>query len=270
MASYVVGDLQGCLEPLQRGLDALAFDPVRDRLWLVGDLVNRGPDSLGTLRFLRSLGGAVQAVLGNHDLHLLALLLGGRSPSKKDTLTEILEAEDREGLTAWLRAWPLLHYDAGHEAVMVHAGIPPGFDLPAAQAGAAEVAATLQGPEGPAFLASMYGNEPRCWAESLDGMPRLRWLVNAFTRMRVLDADDGLDLTFKGPLAALPPGRRPWFDGLHRDFATRRVLFGHWAALDGEGVPAPCLALDTGCVWGGALTFYCLDDGTFHREEACP
>ncbi|MEE3109277.1 MAG: symmetrical bis(5'-nucleosyl)-tetraphosphatase [Pseudomonadota bacterium] len=270
MASYVVGDLQGCLEPLRRGLDALAFDPTRDRLWLVGDLVNRGPDSLGTLRFLRSLGEAVQAVLGNHDLHLLALLLGGRSPSKKDTLTKILDAEDREMLTAWLRAWPLLHYDDAYDVVMVHAGIPPGFDLAAAQAGAAEVATKLRGSDGPMFLSSMYGNEPRCWSETLSGLPRLRWLVNAFTRMRVLDADNGLDLTFKGPLTALPSGRRPWFDVLHGDFAARRVLFGHWAALAGEGVPAPSLALDTGCVWGGALTFYCLDNGAFHREEACP
>lgn len=270
MATYVVGDVQGCLEPLLRGLDELAFDPAADRLWLVGDLVNRGPDSLGTLRFLRSLGASVTAVLGNHDLHLLALLLGGRQPSKKDTLTPILEAPDRDDLTRWLRHLPLMHYDPGLEVVLVHAGLPPGFGLAGALAGAAEVAECLRSPKAPAFLRAMYGNEPARWDDALTGVDRLRWWVNAFTRMRFLDPAGGLELTYKGPLVEAPPFLTPWFSSVHDDFASRRVFFGHWAALEGRGVPAPCMPLDTGCVWGGALTFYCLETGQAHAVEASP
>lgn len=260
MATYAVGDLQGCLDPLRRLLEQVAFDPAADRLWLVGDLVNRGPDSLGTLRFLKGLGDAATVVLGNHDLHLLALQLGGHAPKRKDTFAELLAARDRDELLAWLRTRELIHHDAALDAVLVHAGIPFVFSLEQALALGREVEKAIRGAEAAAFFEVMYGNEPERWTPGLEGHDRLRVVVNYFTRMRFLDATGALDLVTKEGADTAPPGFFPWFERLHPDFAGRRIVFGHWAALQGRGAPANCLALDTGCVWGGCMTMVRLED----------
>ncbi len=261
MATYAVGDVQGCVGPLEDVLAQARFDPARDRLWLVGDLVNRGPDSLGTLRFVRALGDAAITVLGNHDLHLLAVLLGTARPGRKDTLDAVLEAQDRDALADWLRTRPLIHHDPALDAVLVHAGVPFLFSLEQALALGREVEAVLAGPEAAAFLEVMYGNEPPGWQEGLAGFDRLRVVVNYFTRMRFLDDAGRLDFRAKEGLESAPPGFFPWFERLHPDLAQRRIVFGHWAALEGRGAPANCLALDTGCVWGRTLTLVRLEDG---------
>lgn len=261
MATYAVGDVQGCLHPLQRVLEAARFDPAVDRLWLVGDLVNRGPDSLGTLRFVRDLGSAAIVVLGNHDLHLLAVALTERAPRRKDTFDPILAAPDRDELMAWLRHRPLLHYDPDLDAVMVHAGISFQFSLEEALARAREVEAVLAGPEPEIFLEHMYGNEPAVWDPEFTGVERLRAIVNIFTRMRFIDQHGRLDFASKEGLAEAPGGYFPWFERLHEDFTHRRIVFGHWAALEGKGTPENCLALDTGCCWGRCLTLQRLEDG---------
>lgn len=261
MATYAVGDVQGYLEPLQRVLDAARFDPAADRLWLVGDLVNRGPESLGTLRFLRQLGPAVVAVLGNHDLHLLAVALTTRAPRRKDTLEPVLSAPDRDELLDWLRHRPLVHHDPELDAIMVHAGLPFVFSLEEALARSREVEAVLGGDDPVAFLEHMYGNEPQAWHPELTGADRLRVIVNYFTRMRFIDAEGRLDLATKEGAAQAPGGFFPWFERLHPDLEQRRIVFGHWAALEGRGTPENCLALDTGCCWGRCLTLLRLEDG---------
>ncbi|HSG89274.1 MAG TPA: symmetrical bis(5'-nucleosyl)-tetraphosphatase [Pseudomonadales bacterium] len=264
MATYAVGDVQGCLEPLRDLLDQAHFDPAQDRLWLVGDLVNRGPDSLDTLRFVRDLGDAAVTVLGNHDLHLLAIALGGHAPRRKDTLDAVLAAPDRDELIAWLRTRPLLHHDPALDAVMVHAGIPFLFSLAAAKALAREIEATLRGPSGRAFFEVMYGNEPACWRDELTGFDRIRAGVNYFTRMRFIDDAGALEFDSKEGADTAPAGYFPWFERLHPDFTAPdgcRILFGHWAALEGRGVPAGLVALDSGCVWDRCLTLLRVEDG---------
>lgn len=261
MATWAVGDLQGCLDPLRRLLDAAHFDPAADRLWLVGDLINRGPESLEALRFVRGLGDAAITVLGNHDLHLLAVAFGGHGLRKKDTLAAILEAPDRALLLDWLRTRPLLHFDADHDAVLVHAGIPFLFSLDLARTLAAEVEAAIRAPDPAPFFERMYGNAPDRYTPELAGMDRLRVAVNYLTRMRFIDAQGRLDFDAKEGLDDAPPGFFPWFERLHPDFADRRIVFGHWAALQGRGTPANVLALDTGCVWGNCMTLVCLEDG---------
>ena len=210
MATYAVGDIQGHLEPLQRVLDQARFDPASDRLWLVGDLVNRGPESLGTLRFLRQLGSTVVAVLGNHDLHLLAVALTDRAPRRKDTLDPVLSAPDRDELLDWLRRRPLVYHEPGLDAVLVHAGLPFVFSLEQALARSREVEAVLSGDDPAAFLAEMYGNEPAAWQPDLTGVDRLRVIVNYFTRMRFIDAEGRLDLAAKESAARAPGGYFPW------------------------------------------------------------
>jgi bis(5'-nucleosyl)-tetraphosphatase (symmetrical) len=260
MATYAVGDLQGCLDPLRRLLDRVCFDPAADRLWLVGDLVNRGPASLGTLRYLRELGDAAVAVLGNHDLHLLAIVLGGHAPRRKDTLAEVLAAPDLDALVAWLRTRKLIHHDPELDAVLVHAGVPWTLSLRDALALGAEVEDAIRGEDAPAFFEVMYGNRPERWAPDLAGHDRLRVVVNYFTRMRFLYDDGALELETKEGAETAPEGCFPWFERLHADFRDRRIVFGHWAALEGRGAPTNCLALDTGCVWGGCLTLVRLED----------
>lgn len=260
MATYAVGDVQGCLDPLRRLLDTVAFDPAADRLWLVGDLVNRGPDSLATLRFLKGLGDAAITVLGNHDLHLLALDLGGHEAKRKDTFAELLAAPDRAELIAWLRTRRMIHHDPALDAVLVHAGVPFVFSLDQALALGREVETAIRGEDAPAFFEVMYGNEPARWTPELRGHDRLRVVVNYFTRMRFIDASGALDLVTKEGVDTAPPGCFPWFERLHPDLADRRIVFGHWAALQGRGTPANCLALDTGCVWGGCMTLLRLED----------
>ena len=267
MATYAIGDVQGCFEPLQRLLETLRFDPAADRLWFAGDLVNRGPDSLAVLRFVHGLGERAVTVLGNHDLHLLAVADGVRKPTRKDSLNAILEAPDREPLLAWLRACPLVHREPGYPHLMVHAGIPPQWDVDQAVALAQEVERTLRGRRYGEFLHHMYGNVPDTWDETLTGVERLRLITNYLTRMRFCSPDGRLDLDNKGKPEDANPGFAPWFTYAGRRSAATPVVFGHWAALEGEpGVPG-VHALDTGCVWGGRLRALRLDDDRlFHCD----
>lgn len=266
MTVYAVGDIQGCLTPLRQLLDKVGFDPDRDQLWAVGDLVNRGPQSLETLRFCKQLGDRFRTVLGNHDLHLLAVAAGYRTPSPKDTLDPILQAPDREALLDWLRQQPLVINDRGY--TLVHAGIPPQWTLAMAMTRAREVETVLRGDGAEAFFEAMYGNQPDNWQEGLGGHERLRLITNYFTRMRLCDAQGRLDLTHKlGPETA-PAGFAPWFAHPHRKTAGDSIVFGHWAALNGRVDEPGVFPLDTGCVWGGCMRLMNLDTGEF-TEVSC-
>ncbi|MCU0868052.1 MAG: symmetrical bis(5'-nucleosyl)-tetraphosphatase [Burkholderiales bacterium] len=251
MTTWVVGDLQGCLEPLQRLLEQARFDPARDRLWLTGDLVNRGPASAACVRFVRSLGDRAVTVLGNHDLHLLAIAAGLAKPHRDDTTHDLLNAPDRDALLDWLRHRPLLHVEAG--AVLVHAGLLPQWTVTQAATLAREVEAALQGPDPVRFLERMYGNHPARWDDGLRGADRLRVVVNAFTRLRLMTPDGGMDFAHKGELDDAPPGLVPWFDAPDRRWTSHTILFGHWSALNYRAGPG-WVSLDSGCVWGRSLT----------------
>nr|WP_163500728.1 symmetrical bis(5'-nucleosyl)-tetraphosphatase [Halomonas socia] len=259
MARYAVGDLQGCHREFVALLERLAFDPHRDQLWLAGDLVNRGPGSLDCLREVQALGGAARVVLGNHDLHLLAVARGGARLKRSDTLDAILGAADRDTLLDWLMQQPLAVAEG--EQLMVHAGILPQWPLLRALGLAGEVRERLGSERGGAFLEQMYGNQPACWRDDLDGIERLRVIINAFTRMRFIDADGCLDFAAKEGLDSAPPGFAPWFSYPRGD--DPQIIFGHWAALEGHtpGARVRAEALDTGCVWGGSLTALDLDSG---------
>jgi bis(5'-nucleosyl)-tetraphosphatase (symmetrical) len=262
MTTYAVGDLQGCLDPLKCLLDRVAFDPTRDRLWLVGDLVNRGPKSLETLRFLFAMRDSVTCVLGNHDLHLLAVAHNVERLKKSDTLREIIEAPDAGDLLDWLRRQKLVHYDEARDIAMVHAGIPPMWTLAKALKRAAEVEeALLDDARLPLFLEGMYGNDPACWDSDLHGITRLRVITNYFTRMRFCKADGTLDLRSKEGADTAPPGYRPWFAHPSRKTRGQKIIFGHWAALEGKCNEPGLHALDTGCVWGGTMTLLNIDNG---------
>jgi len=263
MATYAVGDIQGCHEELLRLLERIAFDATRDRLWLAGDLVNRGPDSLSVLRWARGLGDRVVAVLGNHDLHLLAVA-SGRAPAKRrDTLDGILAAPDREELLDWLRRQPLLHWEDGH--AMVHAGLLPGWSVDRARELAGEVERELRKAPRRLFEA-MYGNEPARWSDGLRGADRHRVIINALTRMRMLGRQGELELAYAGPPAGAPRGLVSWFDVPGRASAGTPVVCGHWAAL-GLVLRPDLLALDSGCVWGGKLTAVRLEDRAVFQVE---
>ena len=262
MATYAVGDLQGCLEPLQCLLEQVAFDPAKDRLWLVGDLVNRGPQSLATLRFLYGIRESLVCVLGNHDLHLLAAGYNIERLKKSDTLREILEAPDRAELLEWLRQQKLMHYDEQRDIALVHAGIPPQWSLRKALKYAAEVEEVLRDDiRITPFLDGMYGNEPAKWDNDLKGVPRLRVITNYFTRMRFCTAEGKLDLKTKEGVGTAPPGYKPWFTYKERKTKDLKIIFGHWAALEGQCDEPGIFALDTGCVWGGAMTLMNVDTG---------
>lgn len=272
MSIFAVGDVQGCYTPLRRLLDAAAFDPDRHVLWLVGDLVNRGPESLATLRFVKSLGDAAVSVLGNHDLHLLAMVYGGHPVRRSDTLAEVLDAPDVGELAEWLCTLPLLVRDSAHATVMVHAGLPHLWSPPRAAALAEEVSAAIRGADRGAYFEAMYGNVPARWDDGLEGLDRLRCITNYFTRMRLVAEDGTLDFTHKKGLDNLPPGFEPWYLRRHPDSSETRILFGHWAALDGrptlDAVADPkLLALDTGCVWGRCLTGIWLQSGARHTAQ---
>ncbi len=257
MALYAIGDLQGCLEPLERLVEAVGFDPSRDRLWFVGDLVNRGPDSLGCLRFVKSLGEAAVTVLGNHDLHLLCVAEGIERSRPRDTLDAVLAAPDRDELLAWLRHRPLMHVEGAF--AMVHAGLLPQWPVARARELAGEVETALQGPGWRAFLSRLYGNEPAHWDDALAGQERLRAIVNAMTRLRVCRRDGAMDLAFKGEPGEHAGDRVAWFDMPHRASATHTLVCGHWSAL-GLRVGENVLSLDSGCVWGRQLTAARLPD----------
>ena len=255
MALYLIGDVQGCDDALQRLLDEISFSPSRDTLYLLGDLVNRGPQSATVLRRLMGYGNAAQAVLGNHDLHLLALAAGVRQPSRSDTLDEILQASDREAMLEWLR-WQrmaMLEQIDGHTLLLVHAGVLPSWSAQQTVALAGEVETILRGPQLGDFLRQMYGNEPALWDEALTGADRLRLIVNALTRMRFCDANGRMDHESKEGAATAPAGYMPWFEVPGRRTAEITVAFGHWSMLGWLG-RSDVLSLDTGCVWGGCLS----------------
>lgn len=259
MAIYAVGDLQGCLDPLERLLERVQFDPGNDRLWLVGDLVNRGPQSLECLRRVRDLGNAAVTVLGNHDLHLLATAAGVRPPRARDTLRSVLESPDAPDLLEWLARQPLVHHDAELGWTMVHAGIPPEWDLRTALREAEAVALALREPLSRLpFLRQMYGDEPSQWDPGLVGIERLRFAVNAFTRMRFLHRDGRLDFVEKRPPEEVGPRLFPWFAAPERAMRNQRIVFGHWSAL-GARQGKDWLSLDSGCVWGRKLTLVRLE-----------
>jgi bis(5'-nucleosyl)-tetraphosphatase (symmetrical) len=261
VATYAIGDIQGCYDEFAALLEQLHFDPTRDRLWIVGDLVNRGPDSLAVVRLVRSLGDSAAAVLGNHDLHLLAVRYGGHSRSAGDTFDDVLNAHDAETLCQWLRDLPLLVADEALGYVMTHAGIPHIWNLADAQRLAREVEAVIRGEDYRLFFEQMYGNRPDRWDERLQGMDRWRVITNYFTRMRLIDESGRLNFSHKGALEAAPAGWYPWYQIRARNPLPVRVVFGHWAAIDGMTGETGAIALDTGCVWGRSLTAVCLETG---------
>jgi bis(5'-nucleosyl)-tetraphosphatase (symmetrical) len=254
MAVYAIGDIQGCYDPLRRLLDEIEFDPHHDRLWLVGDLVNRGPKSLKTLRFIRSLGDAALTVLGNHDLHLLALASGSIEYTKRfSTLDKVLNAPDVDDIVDWLRHRPMLHYDEELDTLLVHAGIYPTWTVRKSLARAAEVEAALRGSNYAKFLGNMYGNTPWQWSSDLSGNRRLRFIVNTLTRMRMITATGRLNFSHSGSPFAARKGMLPWFDYPKPGWGETRIVFGHWSALGLVALPG-LICLDTGCVWGRQLT----------------
>ena len=257
MATYAVGDIQGCGTEFWQLLELIHFDPATDRLWLVGDLVNRGPDSLGVLRLVKSLGDAAITVLGNHDLHLLAVAEGGAELHRSDTLNDILHAPDRDELLAWLRAQRLLYAEG--DWILVHAGLLPQWSVTQAQMLAHEVEAALRGKRGNEFLTRMYGNQPDHWDDDLTGYKRLRVITNAFTRMRVCTVRGEMEFKFKGEVEKIPQGYLPWFEVPGRVSAGATVVCGHWSAM-GLKVTPNVIVLDSGCLWGGSLSAIRIED----------
>jgi bis(5'-nucleosyl)-tetraphosphatase (symmetrical) len=259
MAVYAIGDLQGCYDPFRELLDVIDFDPAADTLWLCGDLVNRGPKSLKTLRFVRSLGDSAVTVLGNHDLHLLALWVGAVDLGKRfDSLEKLLRAPDADELCDWLRKRPLAHYDAKLDTLMVHAGTHPDWSVKKTLARAREVETELCDGDYATLLSKMYGNAPTAWSGSLTGYKRLRFIINCLTRMRFVTRDNRLNFTRSGSPWRLLKNVRPWFDAPDRNTGDTRVVFGHWSQL-GLVVLPELISLDTGCVWGRQLTAVRLD-----------
>lgn len=264
MPLYLIGDVQGCDAALSRLLEKIDFSPSRDRLVLLGDLVNRGPASLNVLRRLQALGNSVSCLLGNHDLHLLAVAQGVRKPHRSDTVDDILNAPDREDLLDWLRWRPLALREEG--VLMVHAGVLPQWSADQTLVLAGEVQAILRSPDWGAFMHQMYGNLPDQWQASLQGAERWRVIVNALTRLRYCTADGRMEFETKtGGVQDAPPGFLPWFDVPGRKTAENVVAFGHWSTLGWVNRP-DILSLDTGCVWGGALSAVRLGDGARQRE----
>ena len=257
MATYAVGDIQGCHAELVQMLDAIRFDPANDTLWLVGDLVNRGPGSVEVLRLVKSLGDAAITVLGNHDLHLLAVAEGVGKLHKTDTLGEVLNAPDRDELLDWLRHQRLLY--AENDYVLVHAGLLPQWSVAQAVELAREAEEKLRGGKYVKFLERMYGNTPAVWNDELAGYDRLRVIVNACTRLRVLSEEGDMEFRFKGELHNIPDGYVPWYDAPERNSRDATVVFGHWSAL-GLMLRDNVIALDTGCLWGGPMTAIRLED----------
>jgi bis(5'-nucleosyl)-tetraphosphatase (symmetrical) len=258
---YVIGDVQGCYDPLQRLLEHINYNEQVDRLWFVGDLVNRGPESLAVLRFIKNLPLPARITLGNHDLHLLAKIFVENAKSNTDdTLHEIVCAEDAEDIGHWLRKQAIMYYEPAFNVAITHAGIAPTWDLAQAQSCAKELETVLAGENFRSFLAQMYGNKPDHWSDELVGIDRLRVITNYFTRMRFCDAQGRLVLSYKGTLANAPADLIPWYEVPNRKPIEVDIIFGHWAAL-GSDTPAPQIfAIDTGCLWGGHLTALRLQD----------
>jgi bis(5'-nucleosyl)-tetraphosphatase (symmetrical) len=266
MNRYLIGDLQGCLEPLERLLAALPLEP-DDQLWFAGDLVNRGPDSLGALRRVRGLGARARTVLGNHDLHLLCVAAGFERQRRGDTLAAVLAAPDAPELLDWLRCQPLAHLEDNF--LLVHAGVLPAWSAPQTRALAAEVEACLGGAGYRDFLRKMYGNEPVAWDPGLRGMDRLRLITNVLTRLRLITPGGVIDFSHKGQPEKAPPGLIPWFDAANRATRDHCVLFGHWSAL-GLILRPDLIGADTGCLWGRHLTAVRLEDRVVFSVSCSP
>lgn len=273
MAVYAIGDIQGCYDQLRRLLDQVNFDPAADRLWLVGDLVNRGPRSVETLQYVKGLGESAVTVLGNHDLHVMALAMGLRKHSPRDQIDTLLEHSERDALFDWLRQQPLLHHDEALGYTMVHAGLAPEWDLDTARQCAREVESILKSDQCHDLITAMYGDEPDRWSADVSGINRWRFIINCFTRMRYCDAQGRLVLKGKGPPREAPAGLVPWFQVPFRKSRNLKIIFGHWSTLgryDGDGV----YCIDSGCVWGGALTALRIDRApewhSIRCPEACP
>ena len=258
MAVYAIGDVQGCYPALMKLLARIGFDPGRDRLWFTGDLVNRGPRSLEVIRFVKGLGDRAACVLGNHDLHLLAVAAGIAKQKKRDTFDDILQARDRDELLQWLRRRPLLHHDEVLGYTLIHAGLLPSWSPADARRLAYEAETVLRGDKMDEFFHHMYGDLPDHWSENLHGVDRLRVIVNAFTRLRYCDLEGNMDLRPKGPPGSQPPDLLPWFQVTGRRSHDLNIIFGHWSALGlwhGNGVTC----LDSGCLWGRSLSAARLD-----------
>ncbi|PIJ49721.1 bis(5'-nucleosyl)-tetraphosphatase (symmetrical) [Erwinia sp. OLTSP20] len=273
MSTYLIGDIHGCFDELQSLLQQVSFNPQQDTLWLTGDLVARGPASLDVLRYVRSLGAAVRLVLGNHDLHLLAVYAGITRNKPKDRLNLLLEAGDADQLINWLRRQPLLQVDDEKKLVMSHAGITPQWDIATAIRCASEVEKVLASDSYPLFLGAMYGDMPNNWSEELTGLSRLRFISNALTRMRYCFPNGQLDMICKEPPGMETPPLKPWFTIPGQVSPEYTVIFGHWASLEGKGTPPGVIGLDTGCCWGGPLTMLRWEDRTYfsqpsHRQDA--
>jgi len=255
---YAIGDVQGCYKELQQLLKRIHYNPNEDTLWFTGDLVNRGPQSLETLQFVSQQPNVI-TVLGNHDLALLAWVLGDQPLTSKNTLQAIVDAPDCDDLLHWLRHQPLLHTDKTVNTVMVHAGLPPEWDLTLAKKCANEVEHILCGVQHVEFLKHIYGDQPDTWDNNLEGWDRLRYITNALTRIRFVGPKNKLDLTHKGPIGSQPTELVPWFEHPNRQKLDQKIIFGHWAAIEGK-TPSPDLyALDTGAVWGRHLSALCLE-----------
>ena len=267
MATYVVGDIQGCFDQFQCLLKEVSFNPDRDVIWSVGDLINRGSNNLATLRWFHERRDNAVVVLGNHDLHLMAVSAGARKMSKSDTFDDILDAPDQETLIEWLHHQPLMHHE--HGVTLVHAGIPPMWSVNEALNRAAEVEKVLRGPDCIRFFNAMYGNDPIAWDDQLTGMTRLRVITNYLTRMRHCTKKGKLDLISKGPTptANALKGKKvaPWFSHEGRRTKDDLVIFGHWASIDGVTDSPNVIGLDTGCVWGNKMTLMALESRTFYR-----
>src|SRR3954454_22962522 len=257
MAIFAIGDLQGCYSPFRRLLDQIRFDAGTDRLWLVGDIINRGPDSLATLRFVKGLGNAALMVLGNHDLHLLMVAEGCAGLRRNDTLDDILAAPDRQELLDWLRWREILHVEGIQ--VLVHAGLLPSWSVSKASSLARIVEDNLRGTNFQQFCVNMYGDQPDRWSDALEGYEQLRVIINAMTRMRLCTPDGKMDFSHKGPAKDAPPGYLPWFEVPGRASSEATIICGHWSAL-GLRLQENLIALDTGCLWGGSLTAVRLED----------
>ncbi len=263
MSTYAIGDIQGCRIELELLLEKIGYQQSTDHLWFAGDLINRGPDNAGVLDLLMQLPN-VTCVLGNHDLHFLAVAMGSQTKKRGDTLNDLLGSPHLDNYIGYLRELSLIHFDAGRDIAMVHAGLPPHLDIARCLELASEVEKTIRSDSFTSFLTAMYGNEPACWQENLTGMDRLRLITNYFTRLRFCKADGEIELLHKTDVA--PKGFHPWFSFPRPD--DTRILFGHWAALEGKVDTEFAVALDTGCVWGRKLTALRVEDNTLISVKA--
>jgi len=268
MTTFIIGDIQGCYAPFRRLLDKVKFDPAQDRLWVTGDIVNRGHESLAVLRELYTMRASLIGVLGNHDLTLLAVAAGVQPfHHDKHTFQDVLDAPDREALLNWLNSWPMVYHDLATQSLMVHAGLVPGWDLNLILSLSEEIQQCLQGTDRQSFLEHLYGNEPEQWSPALSSWPRWRFIVNAFTRIRFCTPEGHLDMITKEGKHKAPQGYQPWFEVVPLPKGIQRIFFGHWAALEGHTGHDHIIGLDTGCVWGKCLTAYVLEEGRVVQES---